>query len=94
MAVTDEPQTTTNWAVGAEGERKLGAGLDGLVGEGVVSLHDRLRPGTKANIDHLAIALSGVWVIDAKRYKATFGRRACDRCCASACVFSAHATSA
>lgn len=69
MAVTDEPQTTTNWAVGAEGERKLGAGLDGLREEGVVALHDRLRPGTKANIDHLAIAPSGVWVIDAKRYK-------------------------
>ena len=67
LAVTDEPQTTTNWAVGAEGERKLGAGLDGLVDEGVMSLHDRLRPGTRGNIDHLAIGPSGVWVIDAKR---------------------------
>lgn len=35
----------------------------------MVTLHDRLRPGTTANIDHLAVAPSGVWVIDAKRYK-------------------------
>ncbi len=32
-------------------------------------LHDRRIPGSRANIDHIAIATSGVWVIDAKRYK-------------------------
>ncbi|MDQ3640349.1 MAG: NERD domain-containing protein [Actinomycetota bacterium] len=74
LAVTGEPQTTTNWAVGAEGERKLGAGLDGLADEGVIS-HDRLRPGTTANIDHLGVAASGVWVIDAKRYKGVVAKR-------------------
>ncbi|MEA2842493.1 MAG: hypothetical protein QOJ69_164 [Actinomycetota bacterium] len=68
LALTEDPQTTTNWAIGAEGERKVGAGLDGLAEAGVLSLHDRLRPGTRANIDHLAVAPSGVWVIDAKRY--------------------------
>ncbi len=31
-------------------------------------LHDRRRPGTSANVDHLAVAATGVWVIDAKRY--------------------------
>ena len=66
--MTEEPQTTTNWAKGAEGERKLGAGLDNLAGRGVLMLHDRRRPGTTANIDHLAVAPTGVWVIDAKRY--------------------------
>jgi hypothetical protein len=35
----------------------------------VIVLHDRRMPGGRANIDHLAIAPSGVWVIDAKRYK-------------------------
>lgn len=68
LAVTEEPQATANWGKGAEGERKLGAGLDGLAHAGVIALHDRLRPGTTANIDHLAVAASGVWVIDAKRY--------------------------
>ncbi len=32
-------------------------------------LNDRRVPGTRGNIDHVAVAPSGVWVIDAKRYK-------------------------
>ncbi|WP_240987096.1 nuclease-related domain-containing protein [Arthrobacter sp. Soil736] len=32
-------------------------------------LHDRRIPGSKANIDHIAITPGGIWVIDAKRYK-------------------------
>ena len=32
-------------------------------------LHDRRLPGSRANIDHLAVAPSGIHVIDAKRYK-------------------------
>ena len=32
-------------------------------------LHDRRIPGTRANIDHIVTGPSGVWVIDAKRYK-------------------------
>lgn len=33
-------------------------------------LHDRLVPGRRrANLDHVAVAPSGVWVIDAKRYR-------------------------
>jgi hypothetical protein len=68
LAVTPEPQSTKNWEIGAVGERKLGAGLDSLVSAGVVALHDRRRPGTTANIDHIAVAPNGVWVIDAKRY--------------------------
>jgi hypothetical protein len=34
----------------------------------VVVLHDRAISGSRANIDHIAIAPSGVWVIDTKRY--------------------------
>jgi hypothetical protein len=36
---------------------------------GVAVLHDRRIPGSKANIDHIAITPGGIWVIDAKRYK-------------------------
>jgi hypothetical protein len=75
LALTDEPQSTTAWAKGAVGERKLGAGLDQLATAGVIALHDRLVPGTKANIDHLAVTPNGVWVIDAKRYKGQVARR-------------------
>jgi Nuclease-related domain len=32
-------------------------------------LHDRAVPSSRANIDHIAIAPSGVYIIDCKRYK-------------------------
>ena len=32
-------------------------------------LHDRLIPGTRGNIDHIFVAATGVWVVDAKAYK-------------------------
>jgi len=60
---------------GAEGERRVGAGLDGLAAAGVVALHARLIPGSKANIDHLAVAPNGLWVINAKRYRGEVTRR-------------------
>ncbi|MGZ4531305.1 MAG: nuclease-related domain-containing protein [Mycobacteriaceae bacterium] len=69
LALSDDPQSTTAWAVGARGEELLAKLLDGLVDEGVLTLHDRRIPGTQANIDHIAIAPSGVYLIDAKRYK-------------------------
>lgn len=75
LALSDEPQDTKNWAKGAEGERQLGASLDALAEAGIVVLHDRLRPGTAANIDHLAVTPSGIWVIDAKHYRGEVARR-------------------
>lgn len=69
LAVFDDPQSTRCWDQGAIGEERLGHRLDGLVEEGVAILHDRRIPKTKANIDHIAVASNGVWVIDAKRYK-------------------------
>lgn len=53
---------------GAVGEEKFGVALDAMTNHGVFVLHDRRRPRTAANIDHLVIAPSGVWVVDAKRY--------------------------
>lgn len=69
VALSDEKQTTKAWATGAVGEERLGARLDSLVSEAVAVMHDRRIPGTKANIDHIVITASGIWVIDAKRYK-------------------------
>lgn len=69
VALSGEKQSTTAWATGAIGEERLGARLDSLVSESIAVLHDRRIPGTRANIDHLAITAAGVWVIDAKRYK-------------------------
>ncbi|WP_246000305.1 nuclease-related domain-containing protein [Nocardioides pocheonensis] len=69
VALSEEKQSTKAWATGAVGEERLGARLDSLVSESVAVLHDRRIPGTKANIDHIAITAAGIWVIDAKRYK-------------------------
>jgi Nuclease-related domain len=68
LAVTDEPQSTTAWQAGARGEEMLAARLEALRQHGALLLHDRRIPGTRANIDHIVVAPSGVYVIDAKRY--------------------------
>jgi hypothetical protein len=68
LALSDEPQSTKAWAKGAEGERRVAQALDALRSETVVVLHDRRVPRSKANIDHLVVASSGIHVIDAKRY--------------------------
>jgi hypothetical protein len=69
LAVSEEPQSTRAWARGARGEELLAQRLDALADEGVLLLHDRRIPPTRANIDHIAISSAGVFVIDAKRYK-------------------------
>jgi hypothetical protein len=69
LALSDDPQSTTAWRRGAKGEELLGKRLDGLAEHGVRLLHDRRIPGTRANIDHLAISAAGVFILDAKRYK-------------------------
>lgn len=69
VALSDEKLSTKAWAKGAIGEERLGARLDSLVSASFAVLHDRRIPGTKANIDHIAITPAGIWVIDAKRYK-------------------------
>jgi hypothetical protein len=39
-----------------------------LHAEGILVLHDRAIPGSPANVDHIAVTATGVWVIDAKEY--------------------------
>lgn len=57
------------WEKGAIGEEQLAESLGPLVEAGTVTvLHDRRIPGSRANIDHLVVAPSGVWIVDAKRY--------------------------
>ncbi len=55
---------------GARGERAVAATLERRVAAGSVRLlHDRRMPRGQGNIDHLAIAATGVYVIDAKAHK-------------------------
>ena len=74
LALASEPTSTRVWAQGANGERKVGATLEGLAGSHVSVLHDRAmrRPDgrlSRANIDHIAVAATGVWIIDAKTHQ-------------------------
>lgn len=62
------PESETAWETGAVGEEALAAHLARRCPDAIV-LHDRRLPRSRANIDHLAVAPSGVYVIDAKRYR-------------------------
>ena len=53
------------WAVGSEGEVKTAKTLDRL-GEEFVVLHDRRIPRKRANIDHIVVGPSGVFVVETK----------------------------
>jgi hypothetical protein len=71
VRLTDEPQTTMAWQVGAAGEEKLGRALAGV--PSITALHDRRVPGSKANIDHIVVGPAGVFVIDAKHLQGRIG---------------------
>jgi Nuclease-related domain len=75
LAVSEEPQSTKAWAKGADGEQRVGARLERLTTSGAVVLHDRQMPGSRANIDHIVVAPSGVWIVDSKQYKGKVERR-------------------
>jgi hypothetical protein len=69
VAIGGDRQPTAAWRVGAAGEVRIGGMLEKLSEYGVTVVHDRRIPGSKANIDHIAIAPSGVYVIDTKAHK-------------------------
>jgi hypothetical protein len=56
------------WQRGAAGERRTARLLDRLVRDGYVVFHDLAIPGSPANVDHLMIGPSGVFVIDSKQW--------------------------
>jgi hypothetical protein len=62
-------EQVTAWQRGAAGERRTARLLDRLTREGYVVFHDLAMPGdTSANVDHLVIGPSGVFVIDSKQW--------------------------
>lgn len=70
LAVTGAPAHEEAWLKGAEGEERTARRLNKLLhGQGVVLVHDRRMPGSRANIDHLAVGPGGVTVIDTKRIR-------------------------
>ena len=69
LALGEEPLSTTSWETGARGEERLGQRLSELCTDSMLVLHDRRILRTRANIDHIAVTPTGIWVIDAKRYR-------------------------
>ena len=73
--IAGERQSTTAWERGGRGEEMVGTYLSHAVGAIGVLLHDRAIPGRRANIDHIAVVPSGVWIIDTKQYRGHVQRR-------------------
>lgn len=70
LAISGPPQHERAWEIGSRGEEQVGRSLDRHTAKGpAIVLHDRRMPASQANIDHLAIAPRGVFVIDAKANK-------------------------
>lgn len=66
----DDPQSTRAWSKGAKGEREAGIYLEKKLRETSCEiLHDRLIPGSRANIDHIVVGPAGVSIFDTKNYK-------------------------
>lgn len=68
LKLQSTPNGEAAWDTGAAGEEALAVHLAKTCPNAIV-LHDRRMPRSRANIDHLAVTPSGVFVIDAKRYK-------------------------
>ena len=57
------------WQRGAAGEQRTARLLDRLGRDGYVSFHDLAMPHSAANLDHLVVGPSGVFVIDSKNWR-------------------------
>lgn len=71
--IAPESQSTRAWSEGAAGEELVGPLLAAC--QGVVVLHDRRIPKSRANIDHLVVGPGGVFVIDPKNYSGLVEKR-------------------
>ena len=69
MWLEDSPQHEKAFQTGALGEAGVGKSLEKRTEDGsAVVLHDRRTLGGRGNIDHVAIAPAGVFVVDAKAH--------------------------
>jgi hypothetical protein len=66
-AVRPSEQACT-WQRGVAGERHTARFLDRLTRDGYVVFHDLAVPDSPANVDHLVIGPTGVFVIDSKQW--------------------------
>jgi hypothetical protein len=70
LAFCGPPQHERAWASGGRGEEAVGRSLERHTEGGpAIILHDRRMPRGHGNVDHLAVAPTGVFLIDAKAIK-------------------------
>ncbi len=67
------------WRKGAAGEYIVDQVLHEELRNGEVILSDRKVPGSSANIDFVVVASSGIWVIDAKKWRGKLEYKAANR---------------
>ena len=73
--ITGPKPSTSAWGRGAAGEERVGHWLDHAVGERGIVLHDRAVPRGRANIDHIVVSATGIWVVDTKHYRGRLEQR-------------------
>jgi Nuclease-related domain len=61
-------EQVTAWQRGAHGEQRTARLLDRLPRDGYVVFHDLAVPDSPANVDHLVIGPTGLFVIDSKQW--------------------------
>jgi hypothetical protein len=76
VALLGPSRTERAWEKGAAGERLVGRALDALSDGHLQVLHDRRIPGSRANIDHIAVGPAGIFTVDAKQYSGKLEVRA------------------
>jgi hypothetical protein len=69
------PDGVRAWRTGAVGEEMTAAALATLPAGAFVVLHDRRKPRSRANIDHVVIGPTGVWVVETKNYAGSLSVR-------------------
>ncbi|MER7129726.1 nuclease-related domain-containing protein [Streptosporangium saharense] len=61
-------EAVRTWRQGAIGERRTARMLRPLERRGYTVLHDRALPYGRANVDHLVIGATGVYIVDSKHW--------------------------
>ena len=72
------PAEISAWRTGADGEDQTARALAELEAEGFIVLHDRRQPGSSANIDHVIVGPTGVFVVETKSYSGPLSIRGDD----------------
>ncbi|MGA2513679.1 MAG: nuclease-related domain-containing protein [Candidatus Limnocylindrales bacterium] len=84
VAMFAPQRSTIAWRTGALGEERTGEVLRPLEAEGFRIIHDRLIPGSRANIDHIVVGPPGVFIVETKSYERRLSRGQKERFAAQA----------